>query len=179
MQPMFDSLLTIVGKPLQVIGRVQTDNSVLLIYPPDRELDFREQLNDHFVPALTAKGIPHQIVDLSHFLCGSLSAEEAIWLQEDEFDDYHWLLQGLSKRIETRLKAHLTDMATAVPGANIIIFSTVSVFPLVRFGDILTDLRNLEGRFILAFPGDDRDGVLHFMGQPDGSNYLAVKISWS
>jgi hypothetical protein len=33
-------------------------------------------------------------------------------------------------------------------------------------------------RLVLVFPGDERGGKLLFMKEPDGSNYLAIKLSW-
>ena len=48
----------------------------------------------------------------------------------------------------------------------------------VRYGEVLRGLRDAEARIILAFPGEERGGKLHFMNQPDGGNYLAVKLFW-
>jgi hypothetical protein len=175
---MFDTLLGLIRKPIQADRGVKTDDSVLLVYPPDQELDFREQLLDTFVPALAAQGIPHQLLDLTGFMFEGLSDEDVEGLQEDEVDDYRWLLQALSKRVETNLTARLTEIAEHNPGGNIIVYATVAVYPLVRFGEVLKGLRDLNCRILLAFPGEERGGKLHFMNQPDGGNYLAVKVSW-
>ena len=48
----------------------------------------------------------------------------------------------------------------------------------MRYGEVLRGLRDLKGRIALAFPGAERGGKLHFMNQPDGGNYLAVKLFW-
>jgi len=178
MQPMFDSLMAIMMHPVRVDRGVKTDDSVLLIYPPNNELDFREQLLDTFVPALAARAIPCHLLDLTGFMFKDLSEQDVEGLQEDEIDDYKWLLQGLSKRVETNLLAHLRKIAVQNPGGNVIVYATVAVYPLLRFGEVLKDLRELNCRFVLAFPGEERGGRLHFMNQPDGGNYLAVKISW-
>jgi hypothetical protein len=169
MQPMFDTLLGLMRKPIQADRGVKTDDSVLLVYPPDQELDFREQLLDTFVPALAAQGIPCQLLDLTGFIFEGMSDEEVEGLQEDEFDDSRWLLQALSKRVETKLQARLTDIAEEHPDTNIIVYATVAVYPLVRFGEVLKGLRDLNCRILLAFPGEERCGKLHFMNQPDGS----------
>ena len=178
MQPMFDTLLSLMRKPVQADRGVKTDDSVLLVYPPDEELDFREQLLDTFIPALAAHSIPYQLLDLTGFIFDGLSDEDVEGLQEDEFDDYRWLLQALSKRVETNLKVRLTEIAEQNPGGNIIVYATIAVYPLVRFGEVLKGLRDLNCRILLAFPGEERGGKLHFMNQADGGNYLAVKISW-
>jgi hypothetical protein len=151
---------------------------VLLIYPPNNEIDFREQLLDAFVPALAARAIPCHILDLTGFMFEGLSEQDVEGLQEDEIDDYKWLLQGLSKRVETNLQTRLREIAGRNPSGNVIVYATAAVYPLVRFGEVLKGLRDLNCRFVLAFPGEERGGRLHFMNQPDGGNYLAVKISW-
>jgi hypothetical protein len=56
------------------------------------------------------------------------------------------------------------------------VYATVALYPLIRFGEVLRDMRDLDCRILLAFPGEERGGKLHFMNQPDGGNYLAVKL---
>ncbi len=178
METIFSALLDLVEEPLQPDRGVRTDSSVLLIYPPEKEFDFREQLLDAFVPILEAQGIPYRLLDLTGFSFEGLNEDAVEALQEDEFDDYHWMLQGLSKRVESSLQARLADMAAEIPGANILVYATVALYPLVRFGEVLRGLRELGSRIVLAFPGEERGGKLHFMNQPDGGNYLAVKLFW-
>ena len=67
---------------------------------------------------------------------------------------------------------------SAKPGATLLVSATVALHPLVRYGEVLRGLRDLESRVALAFPGAERGGRLHFMNQPDGGNYLAVKLFW-
>ncbi len=52
---------------------------------------------------------------------------------------------------------------------------------MVRYGEVLKGLRDLEARIVLGFPGEERGGKFHFMNQADGANYLAVKLfaRWS
>ena len=176
MQSMFVALMELIKAPLRHDRGIKTDNSVLLIYPPDRELDFREYLVDTFVPELDAKGIQYRLLDLTGFLFAGLSEEHVEALQEDEFDDYRWMQQGLSKRAEAALQARLTDEAGKIAGGNVFVYATVALYPAVRYGEVLRGLRDLEARIILAFPGEERGGKLHFMNQADGANYLAVKL---
>jgi hypothetical protein len=176
METMFTALMELIKTPLPHNRGIKTDNSILLIYPPDRELDFREYLLDTLVPQFDAKSIPYRLVDLTGFLFAGLSNEHVETLQEDEFDDYRWMQQGLSKRAEAALQARLTDEAIAVPNGNLLVFATVALYPVVRYGEVLRGLRDLEARIILAFPGSERGGKLHFMNQADGANYLAIKL---
>lgn len=176
MDSMFTALIELLKTPLRHDRGVKTDSSVLLIYPPERELDFREHLLDTFVPELDAKNIPHRLLDLSGFLFSGLSDEQIESLQEDEFEDYRWMKQGLSRRAEAALQARLTDEASKVPGGNVLVYATVALHPVVRYGEVLKGLRDLEARIVLGFPGEERGGKLHFMNQADGANYLAVKL---
>jgi len=177
MQTGFTSLLGMLEEPLRADGGVKTDNSILLVYLPARELDFREYLVDSFLPRLDALGHPYRRLDLSGFLFTDFDDETIADLCEDEFEDYRWLRQGLASRVEKSLTSRIAQLASEVPGGTIIVYSTVALYPLVRFGELLRDLRDLGSRIVLAFPGEERGGKLHFMNQPDGGNYLAVKLT--
>ena len=178
MQPMFESLLELMKEPLHPERGVQTDSSILLVYPPEKELDFREQLADVCFPALEAQGSAFHALDLTGFLFEGFSEDDVRALQEEEFDDYEWMLQGLSQRVEASLRARLQALATQHPGENLIVHNTVALYPLVRFGEVVRSMRDLPVRIAIAFPGEERGGKLHFMSQPDGGNYLAVKLFW-
>ena len=176
MESMFHGLMELIKAPIRHDRGVKTDDSILLIYRPDRELDFREYLLDTFVPALDARGVAYRLVDLTGFLFAGLSEEQIEALQEEEFEDYRWMQQGLSKRTEASLHSRLTEEAARVPGGNVIVYATVALYPVVRYGEVLRGLRDLAARIVLAFPGEERGGKLHFMNQADGANYLAVKL---
>jgi hypothetical protein len=178
MQAFFSALLELIREPLRPNGGVKTDSSILLIYPPEKELDFREYLLDAFVPQLKAEGVPFRLLDLAGFLFEGLSEETIRNLQEDEFDDYRWMKQGLSTTVEAALRKRISQLAEESPGCAVIVYDTVALHPLVRFGEVLRELRDVPCRTALAFPGEERGGKLHFMNQPDGGNYLAVKLFW-
>lgn len=179
MQQMFETLLKLMKEPVRPDRGIKTDNSILLVYPPDKELDFREQLIDEYFPALETQGSQLHALDLTGFMFDGLSSDAVASLQEEEFDDYRWMLQGLSKRVEASLQTHLEVLAAKQPGGNVVVYSTVALYPLVRFGEVLRGMRDLNARIAVAFPGEERGGKLHFMNQPDGGNYLAVKLFWT
>ena len=176
---MEEALKTITTTASQPFDRaaVVTDNSILLIYPPERELDFREMLFDRCLPGFKSAGIPYEVLDLAHFLFDCFEEQELDDLQADEFRNYRFMKQGLSKRAESGLCKALHDLSQKAPGTNLFVVSTVSLFPLVKFGEVLTNLRDLRCRMFISFPGEERGGKLHFMNVPDGGNYLAVKIT--
>ena len=172
----FNALRDLLKVPLRGDGGVKTDSSVLLVYAPERDLDFREYLLDTFLPQLDALGHPYRLLDLSGFIFKDLDDETISDLCEDEFDDYRWMRQGLASRVEQSLVLWVSELATEVPGGTIIAYATVALYPLIRFGELLRGMRDLACRMVLAFPGEERGGKLHFMNQPDGGNYLAVKL---
>ena len=178
MHGLFAALLERLKEPLRPDRGVRTDSSILLIYPPEKELDFREQLVESCLPHLRAAQIPFTHLDLTGFLFGGLDLGDVELLQEDEFDDYRWMQQGLSQRVEAALARRFEELTSESPGATLLVSSTVALHPLVRYGEVLRGLRDLKGRIALAFPGEERGGKLHFMNQPDGGNYLAVKLFW-
>jgi hypothetical protein len=174
---LFSALFELIKTPLRGSG-VKTDNSILLIYPPERELEFREYLTDTFEPRLQAAHIAYTLLDLTGFLFQELDEQTIGNLCEDEFDDYRWMKQGLSTRVETALRNKIAELAERSPGCAVIVYGTVALYPLVRYGEVLRELRDVNCRTALAFPGEEHGGKLHFMNQPDGGNYLAVKLSW-
>ncbi len=177
MQPMFEALLDLVAHPTR--EGVTTDDSVLLIYPPERELDFREELLERFVPRLDAAHVPHRVVDVTGLVFEGLDDEAIDELCMQEFDDYRWMLRGLSQHTEAAFARRLRSSADEAAGGLVVAYATAALYPLVRFGDILTELRGVPARIALAFPGVDQSGKLHFLGQPNGGNYLAVRLFWS
>jgi hypothetical protein len=177
-QTFFSELLELIKEPLRPNGGVKTDSSILLIYPPEKELDFREYLIDTFAEQLKAQGVPFRVLDLTGFLFEGLDEETIRNLEEDEFDDYRWMRQGLSTRAEASLRRRVSQLANESPGCTVIVYATVALYPLVRYGEVLRELRDVHCRTALAFPGEERGGKLHFMNQPDGGNYLAVKLFW-
>ena len=176
MQTGFNALLDLLKEPFRVDTGVKTDSSILLVYAPENELDFREYLLDTFVPQLDAMGLAYRLLDLSGFLFTDLDQKTVDDLCEDEFDDYHWMRQGLASRMEQSLATRIAELASQIPGGTILVYATVALFPLIRFGELLRDMRDLDCRIVLAFPGEERGGKLHFMNQSDGGNYLAVRL---
>lgn len=156
---------------------VTTDNSFLLIYAPEMELEVRDMLVDRCLPALKSAGVAHTVLDLEGFLFSCFNAEELSDLEADEFRNYKLMRQGLAARAEKQLISRLQTIAMAAPGTNLFVVSTAALFPLVRYGEVLRQLRDLRCRVFLAFPGEERGGRPHFMNEPDAGNYLAVKIT--
>ena len=178
MQPMFNSLMAIMANPVSANHGVRTDDSVLLIYPPNNELDFREQLLDGFVPALNARAIPCQLFDLTGFMFEGLSEQD---IEELPGRRDRRLQMASSGSFQTR-----GNQPPESPAGN--------CRPESRWKrDRLCDRRCLPSGPLRRgpersagpelsnrprIPGRGARGKLHFMNQPDGGNYLAVKLFW-
>lgn len=134
-------------------------------------------IRDQCLPDLASRKVPHTTLNLSAFLFECFSHEELQDLESDEFRNYRLMRQGLSARAEKQLESRIRKVAADSPGTNLFLLSTHSLFPLVRFGEVLRNLRDLPIRIFVAFPGEERGGRPHFMNEADGGNYLAVKIT--
>ncbi len=177
MEDALQAILASARKPVRE-AIVSTDTSFLLIYPPEQELDVRAALRERCYPELRTQGHPCEELDLGGFLFSCFTQQEISDLCEDEFRNYRFTRQGLAARVEPRLAARFRELAHDHPGANLFVVSTASLFPLVRYGEVLRELRDLPLRIFIAFPGEERGGKPHFMNEPDGGNYLATKITF-
>lgn len=155
---------------------VRTDSSIFVVYPPDAEVEFRALLNK-LLHLLEESGIAFRHLDLTTLPFEVLEARgllpEAF---EREFEDYPALKRGLARAVQDGLKDCISRAAAEVPNGAIILSATCALYPLIKFADVLSELRHLSCRTVLAFPGHEEGGKLHFMNQRDGYNYLAVKL---
>ena len=153
---------------------VRTDSSVLLIYPPSRELDAEDFLRDRLFPTLLNDGLAHRELDLRWKFFDYFESDEIAGLSEDEFHDRKLVRQEIASRVEVRLMKEIENLGCE--SSPLFLTSTASLHPFVRFGELLRHLRHLKSCLFVMFPGDERGGKLHFMNEPDGGNYLATKV---
>jgi hypothetical protein len=155
---------------------VRTDSSIFVVYPPEQEIEFRNQLQK-MLHVLEQRGIAFRHLDLTTL---PFEVLEARGLLPDaftgEFDDYPALKRGMARAVQDALKERVSRAAAEVPGGAVILSGTSALYPVIKFADVLAELRHLACRIVLAFPGREEGGKLHFMSQRDGYNYLAVKL---
>lgn len=155
---------------------VRTDSSIFVVYPPELEVEFRSQLQK-MLHVLGERGVPFRHLDLTTL---PFEVLEARGLLPDAFtselDDYPALKRGMARAAQDALKERVSHAAAEVPGGAVILSGTSALYPVIKFADVLADLRHLACRIVLAFPGREEGGKLHFMSQRDGYNYLAVKL---
>lgn len=156
---------------------VRTDSSILIVYPPEEENDFREHLHK-LLDLLVARGVAFRHVDLATLPFEVLEARGLTpEVFQQEFDDFPAVRRGLARAIQDALKERIAQVAAEVPGGPVILSATSALYPLVKFSDLLAELRHVPCRIVVAFPGREEGGKLRFMNQRDGYNYLAVKIN--
>lgn len=156
---------------------VRTDSSILVVYPPEEESDFRQHLHK-LLDLLAARGVAFRHVDLATLPFEVLEARGLIPdVFQQEFDDFPAVKRGLARAIHDDLKGRIAQAATEVPTGTVVLSATSALYPLVKFSDLLAELRHVPCRIVVAFPGREEAGKLRFMNQRDGYNYLAVKIN--
>ena len=155
---------------------VRTDSSIFVVYPPEAEIEFRNQLQN-VLHILQERNVAFRHLDLTTL---PFEALEARGLLPDafagEFEDYPALKRGLARAIQDALKERVSQAAAEMPGGAVILSGTSALYPVIKFADVLAELRHLPCRIVLAFPGREEGGKLHFMSQRGGYNYLAVKL---
>ena len=156
---------------------VRTDRSVLMVYPPNRELDVRVAMRDRLFPVIKNHGLAYRELNLQWVLFNYFDADEFQSMEADEFFDPRIVRQDIASRVESRLGKDIEDLCSASGQSPMFITSTMSLFPFIRFGELLRNLRHLESALFVLFPGEEHGGKLHFMNEPDGGNYLATKVS--
>lgn len=169
---------TVLGKIIEKSGNnlVSTDRSTLLIYPPERELEANEVVEERIFAELSAESKPYSKLDLRWKLFEYFEPDELADLSEDEFFDRNLARQDIASRMEYQLQENLRTLSASKPHEPIFLLRTSFMHPFVRFGELLKQLRDAESPFYVMFPGEERGGKLHFMNEPDGGNYLATKI---
>ena len=125
---MLDALEKIVQSASEPFEKaaVTTDNSFLLIHPPEKCLDLHDMLRDKCFPALVSRGVPHASMDLSGFLFTCFTEEEMRDQESDEFRNYRLMRQGLSARAERILETRIQEIASDSPGTNLFLLYSMS-----------------------------------------------------
>ncbi len=174
----FDKLRELLAVPLDQ-PPVPAERGILLIYPPDQELDFRQHLTN-FVQMLVAQSIPHALLSVEALPFQCL---DDVALLGDAFrleaEDPKGLRQYLAEELPNRLRDEVEKTAKQLPvGGTIIIASAPALFPWVKYADFLLALPSgFSCRILIPFPGHEQGAYLHFLNHRDGFNYLARRIN--
>jgi hypothetical protein len=155
-----------------------SDRGIVVVYAPDQELEFRQ----HFricVQTLAARGLPHTVLDVERLPFELLSNENH--LEETfrlELEDPSGLRKHLAEWLPLALKKALHNVAVDLPlGAYIILENPASLFPWVKYADVLSELpTGFPCYVVIPFPGHEEGAYLHFLDHRDGYNYLARRI---
>ncbi|HXM70265.1 MAG TPA: BREX protein BrxB domain-containing protein [Thermoanaerobaculia bacterium] len=156
---------------------VRTDSSVLVVYPPEEENEFRDRLQG-LLHVLAERGKAFRHLDLTTLPFEILESRGLLpGVFTQELDDAAAVKRGLARALQEALRQRVEQAAAEVPSGAVILSATSALYPFIKFADLLADLRHLHCRIVVAFPGHEEGGKLHFMNQRDGYNYLAVTLS--
>lgn len=152
------------------------ERAILVIYPPDSELEFRNRFNEYILQL----HISYSVLDAETLVFEHLHHEG---LMDDayriESDDYGELRRYLATQLPKLLLERVVAASEELPaGGAIILKSSTALFPWVSYSDLLQKLPNgFPCRIIIPFPGHEKGSYLHFLDHRDGFNYLARRIS--
>lgn len=156
-------------------GGVHIDNTVLLIYPPEEHFAFTKVLA-RYLSKLEHKGQKIHTLDLSTLPFEVLDVED---IEEDfrrELDDPRGFRQEMAGLLEEELVDQILTLSEANPDWPIFLLNPMSLFPWMRYSNVLSEIRNVSNPVVLPFPGTQYGARMHFLNQRDGFNYLATVI---
>lgn len=171
----FDELTQVV-KDVSEEAILGSHRGVLLLYPPEEELAFRELLNEWLLH-ISVQQIPHRVLDLAtlpfEFLESRGQLERSFRM---EFENWSGLRQHLG-RLNGFLKERVLAVGTELGWGNIVLKSTASLYPWVSYAALLEQIpTGFPCRVVIPFPGTAQEGKLHFLDRKTGYNYLARRV---
>jgi hypothetical protein len=151
---------------------------VLLVYPPEAEVECREQ-QEHLFEKLQAKGLSIEVIPVHQLLFETLRQNGVL---EDVFQlevgDEGFMLEQLSILYKDALFDKLTQVADeATPDSVLFLTRVASLYPFVRIGSLLSELENkVNMPLVIFYPGSEGEGKLSFLNVLEGSYYRARVI---
>ena len=171
----FDELTHVV-KDVSEEAILGSQRGVLLLYPPEEELAFRELLNEWLL-RISVQKIPHRGLDLSPLPFEVLESrgqlENSFRLEFESRQRLHQYLGKLNAFLRDRVLATGEDLGWG----SIVLRSTASLYPWVSYAALLEQIpTGFPCRVIIPFPGTAQEGMLHFLDRKTGYNYLARRM---
>lgn len=151
---------------------------IFVVYDPNDELRLRVRLPEFELASLEA-GHPWAVMDLS--------AAPAEWIAGHEYReayyedpdallrDEHGDVQGFTDWLLDRLKLWARENGSA--DAVLALHGVGSLFGFARVAALVDGIKaEVQGRLVVFFPGDLRDGNYRLLDARDGWDYLALAI---
>ncbi len=151
------------------------ERGILLVYPPEEELELRERLPEYLLQVkapqttLDVETLPFELLASEGVLADAyrLEHEDAVWLRR-------YLAEQLPRLLHQRVRDAGQQLGV---GGVIVLETTTALFPWVSYADLLQSLpAHFPCRIVIPFPGHGEGAYLHFLDHRDGFNYLARRI---
>lgn len=155
--------------------------AVLVVYPPELELDFRTGYAE-VMSEVQAGGLPLHCLDFRTIVFDTLHKRgllEKTFRQDvsDKPNERASLRQSLASLLQREVLGQLQAAATAHPNAILFCANTAALYPWVSYSALLESIENaITNPLVLPFPGREDGPALHFLGTKDGYNYRATRI---
>lgn len=172
-----------VTEKLQILrDRVLKDpggtGALLVVYPPEDELEFRQRYSD-LIREWRAANIDCVELDLSPLPFEVLGERQDLTrlFRLDANPEKAKLQQEIARLVEERLVEDVTRTASEHPGKIVCLQRTAALYPWASYSYLLERCENnIDNTVIIPFPGTENGPELHFLGAKDGYNYRATRV---
>ena len=153
------------------------EGALIVVYPPDQELDFRSRYQD-LIEELQAAGQRVSIVDLRTLVFDMLAErglmERALSLDAAGSRDMHGNLSGM---VLVEALARVRQAARTVPDHILLLRHPAALFPWISYSALLSEIEGeVRNTLVLPFPGIESGPELRFLNSKDSYNYRAARI---
>jgi hypothetical protein len=158
--------------------RGASGGAVLVVYPPEEELDFRQQY-EVLIREWRAADMECVSLDLAPLPLKVLEAHRKLekLFKLDADPRKGGLQQDIASLVEPALIELVLGTAREHPSALLCLQRTAALYPWASVSHLLERCENaVMNTIVVPFPGDERGPELHFLGAKDGYNYRAARI---
>ena len=161
----------------QLLTRAHAGGALLVIYPPEEELSFREGYEE-VIQELQAQGVEIAVLDFRTLVFDSLNErdllEKAFKLDAEGSPDAR---RSLASLVQREALVRIQQAAQANPQAILLCKHPAALFPWISYSALLEAIKGkVTNTLVIPFPGTESGPALHFLGVKDGYNYRAARI---
>ena len=161
----------------QLLTGAHAGGALLVIYPPEEELSFREGYEE-VIQELQVQGFEIAVLDFRTLVFDSLKdrnlLEKAFKLDAEGSPDAR---RSLARLVQREALANIRRAVEEHPHAILLCKHTAALFPWISYSALLEAIEGkITNTLVIPFPGTENGPALHFLGVKDGYNYRAARI---
>lgn len=161
----------------QVLTGAHTGGALLVIYPPEEELSYREGY-DEVILELEARGASTVVLNFRTLVFEALKErnllEKAFKLDAEGSPDAR---RSLASLVQKEAFSRIQQAAKENPNSTLLCKHTAALFPWISYSALLETIEGkITNTLVIPFPGTENGPALHFLGVKDGYNYRAARI---